>query len=244
LKTDSQEVARILPLSFTKRSELWSFPGDPTSSCYILAGNGVGNSIADARQNADYIRSLSPVIPNMQWVYNKTNTVAVDVLEAFFNISTGISPNTAKLYRESLTTFHLLHFDNPRKKMLILVHSQATIHLLNALVHLPREIQLRAYVVAIAPAVVVPKEICYRSFNYASRDPIPYLEMIVRGFFNSNETGNSLGLQRAMEYQDQLIRLAPHPDAPWIDHEFQSLTYQPEIKYHLKNHFTKNGEYP
>src|SRR5258708_34098583 len=115
----------------------------------------------------------------MDWVYNRTHSGPIDVLEIFgFNFN-GYSPYTAALLVQNWVDFHEKNKNNPDAKYLQFCHSQGAIHLKNALVGAPQEIRNRVMVVAIAPAAIVSRKICFNSFNYACKtDLVHYGEML------------------------------------------------------------------
>lgn len=86
-------------------------------------------------------------------------------------------------------------------------------------------IQQRIIVLAIAPAVIVPKSLCYKSRNYMSRrDFVTRLDIV----------GN-------LKYGDQLKILEPHPEAKIWDHEFVSPTFTKTLQYYIDDFFENYG---
>ena len=76
------------------------------------------------------------------------------------------------------------------------------------------EMKSKLIILAIAPAKIIPKEMCLDSFNYASRnDPVPKLD--VAGY---------------AKFGNELIWLDPHPNAKFHDHNFDSPTFEPVIR--------------
>lgn len=131
-------------------------------------------------------------------------------------------------------------------KLLHVCHSQGAIQTKNALEGLPEEIQDRIIVVAVAPAAIVPKRLCFKSYNYASEKDIVYkfdpgpplpLEMGMADDVMVPRFGEPL-LGR-----EELIILPAHPEAKGIDHEFQSPTYEPLLKKVLADYDKHKGEY-
>ena len=155
----------------------------------------------------------------------------------------GFSPNTAHDLQETWTKFHEDNLDRPDAKYLHFCHSQGAIHTKNALRNSPQEVRDRVTVVAIAPATVIPRELCNESYNYASKsDVVHFGELIVPGFFDTSETGVSKPMEMILEHRDQLILLDPHPDATGIDHGFQSPTFEDPIENHILQHIKEEME--
>jgi hypothetical protein len=90
----------------------------------------------------------------------------------------------------------------------------------------------------------VPKEICFQSYNYASKkDIVPLGELFFAGAFDTKEVGSSNRVDMVMELRKQLIILDPHPDAVGIDHDFQSPTFINIIKQNIEDYADHQGEY-
>ncbi|MDE3045868.1 MAG: hypothetical protein KGJ02_04405 [Verrucomicrobiota bacterium] len=211
--------------------------------CLISGINGMHTSSAQAQNHAHYIKQLAGG-QDIEWVYNKSNGLLPDLGEIFTMNYLGYSPNTAKELGEKWTAFHEANKDNPNAKLIHICHSQGAIHTRNTLLSLPPEIRDRVIVIAIAPGAVVPDHLCYRSFNYASKnDPVPRGEILFFGLLDSNEVGTSKALEEAFKNREQLILLEPHPDAGLIDHDFQSPTFKKKIEEHIQDYLNKNGEY-
>ena len=102
-------------------------------------------------------------------------------------------------------------------------HSRGALHLKKALEDSPKAIRNRIMVLAIAPAVIIPEELCKKSYNYKSRRDIVTLTDIV-------------GCEK---YAKELVVLEPHQDAPMFDHSFKSPTFtkamEEAIEYYLNN---------
>lgn len=241
IKESSFEQA-ILPSWKTKESRAFETGGISKQTCRIGGINGVNTSLSTANDHACYIQGLTPN-QNIEWVYNQTHGPA-DFLEVLFLNYKGYSPNTSNLLQKAWTAFHEENIDNPNAKYLAVGHSQGVAHIRNALLGLPEDIQNRIIVLAVAPAVVIPKRICFQVFNYASKkDPIPGLEVALYQHLKRLHKPIPKELQDVVERHKQLIRLEPHPDATGIDHDFQSLTFKDQIKRHIQNYLDRNGIY-
>ena len=104
-------------------------------------------------------------------------------------------------------------------KILQYCHSAGAIQVRNALENFP-EIRNRIIVVAIAPAQIVPRKLCFDSYNYASEsDPVPLARY---------------ALGTSPDEEDELMILERHPDAKTLfDHDFLSPTFTKVKRRHL-----------
>ncbi len=189
---------------------------------------------------------LSQFIPDhrIEWVHNQTHGPIIDLGEIFSFNYPGSSPNTADLLIENWTKFHQENRDYPNAKYLQFCHSQGAIHINNGLEQSSEEMRNRIIVVAIAPAKVVPTEMCYRSYNYASKkDIVPYGEVVYAAAKDANNCLLTNNVEKAIENRKQLILLDPHPDATGIDHDWQSPTFLKTVKDHIDAYLTEYGEH-
>jgi hypothetical protein len=213
------------------------------AKCRIGGINGINTIFQDALQHAEYIRRLAYNQP-VNWVYNRTHGFLLDGLETILLNYVGYSPNTAAQLRGIWSAFHEENKEVPDLKYLQFCHSQGAAHVRNGLMHAPREVQARILVVSIAPSVIIPEEICFKSFNYASeKDLVPYVELARWSVFDTNEFGLSKLVERAIEQREQLIRLPAHAGAKGLDHDFQSPTYARVIKDHIDEYIAREGIY-
>lgn len=183
---------------------------------------------------------------SFEGVYNRSNSAFGDLLEVFFLNYAGIAPNTADLLLENWKRFHEENKDNPDAKYLQFTHSQGNILARDALMRAPQEIRDRVIIVAIAPAVIIPKGLCYERYHYASeKDIVHYgenLYTVTMASFNDESERVQL-LEQLIKNKNDLIILKAHPDATGIDHGFQSLTFLPVLKHHLDIHKVNKGIY-
>lgn len=240
----SDELAASEPQPPQKRFPIaFATPGSREAGVRIGGINGMDTSFDGAQSHAAYIASFAQG-KSVDWVYNHTNGKATDLAEILSMNYLGVSPNTSRELQKNWTQFHEANKDNPHAKYLHFCHSQGAIHTRNALARLPEEIRDRVIVVAIAPGAIVPDEICYKSFNYASkRDPVPFGGLIPAGFTDTNEYRTSVVLEKTLKDLKELIVLDPHPDAPLIDHDFQSPTFVKTIQDHIADYEKNKGEY-
>jgi hypothetical protein len=225
-------------------------PGDYHQSVRIGGINGIGNSLCDAVVNAEYLRSFTKEFA-VEWVYNCTHNILVDAAEAVVLNLSGSSPNNEKLLQENWLAFHEENKNNPHAKYLQNCHSQGAIHVKNALEGTPKQVRERVIVIAVAPATIVPSDLCYKSYNYASKsDLVPnagiYLNMsknIVIDHLKSIHVGTNKDSQETKNLHYELILLDPHPDAQGIDHNYQSRTYFKVLLHHIEDYLNRRGIY-
>jgi len=241
-------------LSRTLQDPNIPLPSAPLSSHYFTDGrklsnlkiggiNGMNTTFDEMKSNAQYLNKFIPE-NSIEWVYNNTHGVAGDIVEIFAGNYAGLSPNTSNLLLENWTNFHNENANNPDAKYLQFCHSQGAIHTVNTLKEASKEIRDRIIVVAIAPAKIVPRELCFRSFNYASqKDIVPYGELLHAALVDIGHSGLTGAFARALQARQQLVLLEPHEGAEGIDHGWQSLTFSESIERHLKIHFECQGEY-
>ena len=154
--------------------------------------------------------------------YNATHSLPIDVLECAAGLNRIQTP-PVEFLRQQWKWFAATHDSDA--KFLQMCHSGGAIHVKNALLSVPRSIQQKIIVLAIAPATVVPDRLCFRSYNYASKhDFVPFLDII----------GNLM-------YGYQLHFLTPHSEAPIWDHDFGSPTFDELIQGHINDYLENYG---
>lgn len=200
--------------------------------------NGIGNNIDDAKAHAHYLQSLSSNY-HVEWTHNCSHSVPVDALEVPLLNYQGFSA-PAKLLKNNWAQFHETHKNDSGAKYLQFCHSQGALHVRNALASAPEEIRNRVIVVAISPGTVVAKDLCFASFNYASRrDPIPVGEAAWQTGWDAPPIHTISEIVKTAF--KELILLEPHQEANAIDHEFQSPTFREVIKRHLDQYIEQYG---
>lgn len=226
------------------RSRKFTILGKESSGLHIGWINGVNNSFEDSKDNGTYLQKLTGGY-TVCGVYNCSHTIVWDVLEAGVLNYPGYSPNAARLLQNNWKAFHEANLDRPNAKFLQVCHSQGAIHVRNALERSPQEIRDRLMVVAAAPAAVVPKRLCFKSFNYASeKDFIYKLEPAPSQTVPYRLDGVIVpAVGEAIDDRGELIILEAHSEAQGIDHEFQSLTYQDALIKLLEDYKEHKGEY-
>ncbi len=213
-------------------------PGKPLARGAIGGINGIGNNFEQAETHGKYLSELSGN-HQIDWIHNRTHSVPVDIAESIVLNYNGISAPATEL-KENWTNFHETHLNDPNAKYLQFCHSQGALHVKNALQDAPQEIRDRIIVVAIAPAAVVPKNLCFDSFNYASkRDPIVYGEAAFH--YDADAPYEERMAEPSRQALQELILLEPHPDAPLFDHSFDSPTFKRTIDQRIEEYIDKYG---
>ncbi len=226
-------------LANTPIPRVFEVPGKKLARGQIGGINGMGNNLEMAQENARYIGQLSSN-HHIDWTFNHTNSILFDVAEATVLNFKGIS-GPAKDLQANWIKFHEEHKNDPDAKYFQLCHSQGAIHVKNALQGAPQEIRDRVIVLAIAPAAVVPKGLCYDSFNYASkRDPIPYFEAAFK--YDADAPYEERMSEPSREALKELILLEPHPDASFGDHVLDSPTFKQIIQDQIEDFIKEYGE--
>lgn len=198
-------------------------------SCYFQVGsvdpphgavgfiNGINNRIEDSIANATVLSGYGKGV-KIHGVYNATHSSPVDVLECICGMM-GACSQPVPMLQATWNDFIATH--PPEDKFLQISSSGGAIHVLNALKASPESVRQRIICVNLAPAVIIPDEMCYGSRNYTSkRDVVPHFDIAGR-----------------LRYGDELTILEPHAEAKWWDHECSSPTFQPVVEQHLNDHF-------
>ena len=211
--------------------------------------NGIGNKEQDALSSGNYLNTLSPGNLRIDGIYNRTNGIILDVAEALFFNYLGYSPVTKDLLIRKWTEFHEKNKDRPDAKILHFCHSQGAIDTYNAIEELPKEIRDRLIVVSIAPARIIPDEMCFRSHKFASEKDFVHLGDILCSCWQSTLQGKSEKdimekYAKAIKARDELVILKAHEGAKGPDHEFQSPTFTPIIEEILKEYEDHEGKFP
>ena len=183
--------------------------------------NGINNHEKDAKKSASLISKYGNGV-KVYGLYNATHTAPVDAAECLMG-QLGIPTRACFLQKRQWKEFARTH--GPDAKLLQFGHSGGTIVIRNALRLCSKALRDKIIVVAISPAAVVPKSLCYRSFNYACRgDLVPLTDIL----------GNIL-------HQDEIIWLEPHKDAHFPYHSFNSPTFEEPIQNHITDYIEQYG---
>lgn len=187
-------------------------------------GNGMYNSLNEARAHAKYISENSGG-HDVRLIYNSSKNFFVDLFECFLGLM-GIATQPALLMCEEMNKFH--ETAPPELKSLWICTSQSAIHVKNALIRVSPEVRQRFLIVAIAPAAYISRNLCADVRHYraeAWRDLIPRIDF-VGSFLNSST----------------VTTLKSHPNANFFDHSIQSPTYKDVIERHIKRFMQSEGK--
>ncbi len=213
---------------------------------YIGWINGINNTFEVAKRSGVYLQTLSDG-HTISGIYNRTHTVAIDLLESSLLNHNGYSPVTNQLLQNEWTAFHETNRGNSSAKLLQICHSQGALHVKNALENCPPEVRDRVIVIAIAPAAIVPKRLCFKSYNYASEKDIIYQfdptfkYPLVKGVVDDVLVPRFGEI--SPEDLAELVILKPHAEATGLDHSFQSPTYRKVLIEKLEDYLQHAGEY-
>jgi len=205
------------------RSYIYDLNRPELSDLMINQINGINTSRIEARERAIYTSDLVGGI-NIHAVYNTNNGFFPKLLECWMGLNFIATDPVRQLHKMWNSYFERTSVNS---RILVICHSQGAIHVRNALLDYPPELQQRILVVAIAPAAYIYPETCAMVRHYrakSSRDKIPRID--------------KEGARRA---KDTIIDLEFHPDAPWFDHDFLSPTYENIIKDSVLQFIGTNG---
>ncbi|NNM43192.1 MAG: hypothetical protein HKM07_02490 [Chlamydiae bacterium] len=183
--------------------------------------NGVGTEFKTGLQSAMRFSEYAGGA-KINFIHNATHSLPIDVLECHLGYKRAPSIPVNLLIRQ-WKDFIFTH--GPDAKFLQICHSGGAIHVKNALLGLDDASRKRIIVLALAPATIIPKELCHNSYNYVSkRDFVPYLDF-----------------KNAMRYGNQLERLTPHKNASFFDHSIESPTFERRIRRDITSTLNEFG---
>lgn len=178
--------------------------------------NGINNTLKKAQQHALRLSNYAGGT-KISHVYNATHSAPIDIAECVLG-HYGIETPPVQILQEQWEDF--IENYPPDSKFFQICHSQGAIHVKNALLASPKSVRDRIIVLAIAPATIIPKDLCCYSTNYSSLGDFVSL----------------LDIEGYELYSEELILLEPHPNAPSWDHDFDSPTFQPILQAYIANY--------
>jgi len=229
------------PLPSTEQSSFFTTLGKREPHIRIGGINGMHTVFDEALAHANYLSSFAHG-QSIDWVHNASHGLVLDLSEIALLNFQGISPNTAELLRNNWESFHQANLDRPNAKYLQFCHSQGALHVRNALMQAPKEIQDRVIVVAVAPAVLLTDEICYDATNIACKgDVIPYSELSRQSSMDADEPLQTKRMEELMERYKDLILVDPVPETEYA-HDFQNPAFKKKINDIIEDYIKSNGE--
>ncbi len=187
----------------------------------LLFINGIDNKRYESMESASRISQYAQGA-KVYGIYNATNSQGIDILEC---IAGRIGMHTLPVQHLKNTWNHLIATHGPGAKFLQNCHSGGAEHVKNALLTSSESVRQKIIVLALNPSVIVPKRLCYESYNYMSR----------RDFVTR------LDIMGKLKYGNELHILEPHPDAKYWDHEFASPTFERKIQEHIADYVKTYG---
>ena len=225
------------PLPSQEFSSIFSIEGEKPTWLGFGGTNGMNTTMEEARAHAKHLAKFAKG-HHLDWVYNRTHGPVADVLEILTLNLPGCSPNTSDLLLESWKAFHEANANDPDVKFLQFCHSQGTIHVRNALLKAPPEIQNRVKVMAFGPAVIISDETCYDVQHYACEgDLIPNGEVAFETFTKGAIKGASVA-----KAHEKIIWVKRHPDTK-SPHDFQNPAFDVIKMNTIEDHIKRKGKY-
>lgn len=148
-------------------------------------------------------------------LHNETRGGAWDVLRAGSELYSHKETKNVKMQKE-LWTDYLSKTD---KNYLHICQSEGAIITRNALEGMDPNLRKRIDVLAFAPAAYIDEDLCNSRAHYVSRDFVPYFD--IPGY-NRNKAS--------------IVRIKPHPNADFHDHNFNSPSYDNFLLEGIKNY--------
>ncbi|HEY2810973.1 MAG TPA: hypothetical protein VGJ00_06255, partial [Rhabdochlamydiaceae bacterium] len=234
---DKEQIAKIIP---PDRSSVFKTSGEQRTDKCIVYINGMNTDFADGCQNLEYLQSFVPDA-SITWIYNHSNGGGVDLAEIILLNYSGFAPVTGDLLKQVWLEFYEKNKDNPDAVLFHVCHSQGALLTRAALLESAPEVQRQIEILAVAPATIISKNWCFRSFNYAcSNDIVPKLGMfydILASQYRRNEMEQVEYLIEKEEIRKELIML--ESDSGGMKHDFRNEIYQELIHKHINKYMRK-----
>ena len=184
--------------------------------------NGINNTENESLESASRLSQYAQGA-KIHGIYNKSNSVAVDILECMVQ-HMGYHTPPVQLLKNRWD--RLIDNHGPETKFLQICHSGGADQVKNALLSSPESVRQRIIVLALAPSVIIPNELCFQSYNYMSR----------RDFVTH------LDIPGQLNYIDELRVLEPHSSAEWWDHGILSPTFIDPLQHHINDYLENYGD--
>lgn len=189
--------------------------------------NGMCNSAGDSTCSAERCSNFAGG-REVLGVHNASYGPVLDLFECALG-SVGIETPPAKLLKENWDEC----FNNGAKHILHIGHSQGMIHTRNTTPSYDKNLRKNIEVIGVAPGAHVNRNDFGDAVHYQSRDFVPLLEDF---FFTT-----PLNCMDKMGKRASVVWLDPHPKASWLDHSFDSPTYDTALFDSIGDFFNKYG---
>jgi len=187
--------------------------------------NGVNTNFLSVQNHAEYISNLSGGY-NVNYTHNATHGLFTDLYEARCNINK-VTTEPSRVVQERWRSFFAR--SHPKELCLEICQSQGAAHVRNALLGMSKNERQRIIILAVAPAVIIPKNLARDVYNiFSSADDI-YL------FDRKGWKANKQEATFLPPYSGARIKRAIFKHLYW-DHNFQSLTYKDTIQRIITNY--------
>src|SRR5690606_32872089 len=147
-----------------------------------------------------------------------------DFFGAMFGAGVDESSKEVLQLKEAWVQFDEANKDNPGAKYLQICHSQGGAYVKKALEDSHQEIRDRVIVVNIAIATIIPDDLCYHSYNYASENDYANLGEMFRSY-DLNLTMSWLQWVKMSEHRNEILWLKGSVGPWWIPSTLYKLYY-------------------
>lgn len=212
-----------------------------TEDYHIFFVNGILTKLGEAVDYAKLVSEYAGGAP-VRGIYNNKKRFGLDFLSAAIG-ALGIRRHPSDLLEEELLKFMNKH-PNSSEKALIVCHSDGATHVYEFLKRF-KEYENRVIVLAIAPATVITKDLCFKSNNYRSKDIVPFLRPIAPWLSKTNALSLLLSIgfkSRDFESLKELEYLEPLTDG-WMIHSFSNVTFKSTLESKIAEYLNERGNW-
>ena len=184
----------------------------------FLDGRNIG-AIFGIRTTSQEAKEYAKIISdyaggkNIHLLHNETRGGLWDGLRAGYELISHRDTKSVRMQRE-IWTYYL---SKSNRNYLHICQSEGAIITRNALEGMPQALRRRIDIVAIAPAAYIDRHLCHSRSHYVSRDFVPYFDFM--GYIRN---------------KDSIIKIKPHPNAKFPDHNFDSPSFNKPLRFHIK----------
>lgn len=206
--------------------------------------NGIANSIEYAIENVNYIYSLAQG-HSIELFYNQTDGLFYDLLGAMLSYDVDGASKEVNQLKEAWYQFDEVNKGNLGAKYLQICHSHGGAYVKKALEDCPQEIRDRVIVVNIAITTIIPRELCYQSYNYASENDYLNIGEMLKAY-DPNLTMGLKQWAQMVKHRDEIVWLEGSYGPWWVPgmiyrlcymhHEFRDPIFQQVIADHITDY--------